>query len=93
MPCGLLTLGIHKRAKHSIPHTTLGEIDQRRKDNEGHRDEECECQQGIFRAVDSNVHDLDGAVREEGQEIEKLSVKADIQKHLILIFECPEDPQ
>ena len=92
----MLTVGRDERSQITIPNPTLDKVDQGRKDDQGHDEEEREGKQGVFRSVHRDVHDLDRAAESRAKYISEgarsnVWVSPYAQEHLILILERSKD--
>lgn len=65
----MLTVGRDERSQITIPNPTLDKVDQGRKDDQGHDEEEREGKQGVFRSVHRDVHDFDRAAESGARHI------------------------
>lgn len=65
----MLTVCRDESPQIAIPNPTLDKIDQGRKDDQSHDEEEREGEQGVFRSVHGDVHDLDRAAESGARDI------------------------
>jgi hypothetical protein len=94
----MLTVCRDESPQIAIPNPTLDKVDQGRKYDQGHHEEEREGEQGVFRSVHRDVHDFDRAAKSGAKYISQ-GARSDVrvspcaQEHLVLILERPEDPE
>ena len=65
----MLTVCRDESPQIAIPNPTFDKVDQGRKDDQGHDEEEREGEQGVFRSVHRDVHNFDRAADSEARDI------------------------